>query len=242
MGTLFLLFMTRNSNQNIEKHYFEMFRQVYPLPSGAVTHGDKPDIIIEGQKLIGIEMTNFYLEEGSLSASEQVQRKLREKIVSDAQKLYQNDNERNFEITFGFDKANPIRDKKKLEKKLVDLAKRIEDLGTGSISRDNFRTIPELFHVYLNANEYQDARWRVVTVYDGQVMSRDRLLKIVRAKEKKANRYKKCDAYWLLVVVDFFDRAQDQEIRVVDLGKIESDIFEKIIVFKTVFGEVLEVI
>jgi hypothetical protein len=139
--------MTRISNQDIERHYFEMFRKDYPLPPGSVTYGDSPDIIIEGHRRIGIEMTNFFLEEGSLPESEQAQRKSRERIVSDAQQAYQAQTGRKIEITFGFDKANPIRDKKRLVGKLVELAKHIEKWESGEITRDTFSAIPELSFV-----------------------------------------------------------------------------------------------
>ena len=72
-------------------------------------------------------------------------------------------------------------------------------------------------------------------------MSRDRLLQIVRYKEEKAKEYQKCDAYWLLIVVDFFDPAQDQEIPSIGFDKIETEIFEKVIVYKTAYEETLEV-
>jgi len=232
--------MNRISNQDIERHYFEMFRKDYPLPPGTVTYGDSPDIIIEGPRRIGIEMTNFFLEDGSLPESEQAQRKSRERIVSEAQQVYQSRNGRKIEITFGFDKANPIRDQKKLVGKLVELAKHIEKWESGEIIRDTFSAIPELSFVYLNAKEYKDARWRVVQVYDVPVISRDGLLDIVRDKEVRANKYKKCDAYWLLVVVDFINSAQDQEIQIDGFDKIQTEIFEKVIVYKTLFRHILE--
>lgn len=72
--------------------------------------------------------------------------------------------------------------------------------------------ISELCFVYLNTEEYEDAKWRVMQVYDVPMMSRDRLVEIVRDKEVRARKYKKCDAYWLIVVVDFINPAQDQEI------------------------------
>jgi len=37
------------------------------------------------------------------------------------------------------------------------------------------------------------------------------LTDIVRDKEVRARKYKKCDAYWLLVIVDSVNPAQDQE-------------------------------
>ena len=53
--------------------------------------------------------------------------------------------------------------------------------------------------------------------------------------------YCKCDAYWLLVVVDFIDPAQEQEIRVDDLGNVRSEIFEKIIIYRTGFNHILDI-
>ncbi|MDO9580437.1 MAG: hypothetical protein Q7J06_07705, partial [Bacteroidales bacterium] len=203
--------------------------------------GDKPDVILKDERKIGIEITNFFLEKGELPESEQIQRKAREKVVSKAQRIYQMENKKKIELTIGFDKEKPIRDQKNLVQKIVELAKRIEEGETGEIRRDIFRKIPEISFVYLNAKEYEDAKWRVVQVYSGRIMSRDRLIEIVRAKEVQSRQYKKCDAYYLLVVVDFIDAAQDQEIQIDGFERIRSEIFEKIIVYKTLFGHVLEV-
>jgi hypothetical protein len=232
--------MSKPSNQDIEKYYFEMFRTHYPLPPGTITYKDAPDVILDGVRKIGIEITNFFLEDGSLSESEQTQKGLREKIVSSAQQTYHAENGRNFEITFGFDKANPIRNPKTFIANIVQLAKSIEGNETGQVRKDVFKAIPELSFVYMNTREYTDARWRVVQVYNVPVMSRDRLVEIVRSKEQRANQYEKCDAYWLLVVVDFMNFAQDQEIRIDSFDKIQTDVFEKVIVYKTLFGHVLE--
>jgi hypothetical protein len=232
--------MTKITNQDRERHYFERFRKVYSLPQGSICYSDRPDIIIKGREWTGVEVTDFYIEEGSLPESEQAQITFRDRVVSNAQKIYQNDNGKNIHITFGFNKANPIREKKKLEMKLVDLAKHIESQETRTIPLETFRTIPELSFVYLN-KEYQNGRWRVQQVYRGSNMSRDRLLQIVRYKEEKAKEYQKCDAYWLLIVVDFFDPAQDQEIPGAGFDKIETEIFEKVIVYKTAYEKTLEV-
>jgi len=217
-----------------------MFRQNYPLPPGEVKQGDKPDFIIDGPRKIGIEMTNLYLEDGASPESEQVQRTIRESVVSNAERLYLNNGGKNIAIAFSFDKTKPIRDRRKLEKRLAEYAKSIENRGKGGMSKETFKTIPELSYVYLNPKEYVGARWQVTQVYEGQMMSRDRLLEIVKTKEKLANQYTKCDGYWLLVVVDFMDRAQDQEIQVEDFGEVKSRKFEKIFVYKTVFEHIFQ--
>jgi hypothetical protein len=51
--------MALKSNQKIERHYFELFRRIYPLPIGQVKYGDKPDVIINGPTRVGIEVNQF---------------------------------------------------------------------------------------------------------------------------------------------------------------------------------------
>ncbi len=232
--------MAKRSNQEIEKYYFGMFRRDYQLPEGMIVHGDKPDVILEGKRKIGIEITNFFLESGALSESEQVQRKAREAVVSEAQKIYLANGGKSIELSFSFDKLSPIRDKRKLTKEIAAVAKNIDGLKTGEIRKDSFKNIPELSLVYLNAKEYEDPKWRVVQCYSGQLMSVEKLRTIVSTKEAQSKFYEQCDAYWLIVVVDFIDRAQDQEIQINGIEKIDSSVFEKVIVYKTHFGHVLE--
>ncbi|NUO08688.1 MAG: hypothetical protein HUU08_08430 [Candidatus Brocadia sp.] len=232
--------MRKASNQDFERHYFEMFRKDYLLPQGTITYGDRPDVILHSDKKIGVEITNFYHEKGHLAESEQAQRKLREKVISESQRIYQMENGKKIELTFGFEKANPIQDKKKLVKKILELVRHIDEWKTGKIRKEIFKHIPELSFVYLNAEEYDDAKWRVMQVNDVPIMSRDRLIDIVRDKEKRSREYRKCDDYWLLVVVDFINPAQDQEIQIEGFEKIQSEIFEKIIIYKTLFGHVVE--
>jgi hypothetical protein len=71
-------------------------------------------------------------------------------------------------------------------------------------------------------------------------MSTEGLMEIIREKEVKARHYTKCAAYWLLVVVDFLDAAQEQDIRIDGLT-VESDIFTNIIVYKPRFEHIVEI-
>lgn len=232
--------MVRRSNQEIERYYFDMFRRDYQLPEGTIFHGDKPDVILEGKRKIGIEITNFFLENGARPESEQVQQRAREAAVSKAQQLYRANGGKRIEFSFSFDKNVPIRDQAKLANRIATLAKNIDALKTGSIRKDAIKDIPELSFVYLNAKEYEDPQWRVTQCYSGQLMSVEKLRAIVKDKEDQSGGYQHCDAYWLVVVVDFIDRAQDQEIQIDNFEKIASTVFEKVIVYKTHFGHVLE--
>jgi hypothetical protein len=62
-------------------------------------------------------------------------------------------------------------------------------------------------------------------------MSLPGLEEMVGGKEGKAGLCTKCDTYWLLIIVDWADRAQDQEIRIDGL-KVSSNVSEKIIIYK----------
>ena len=94
-------------------------------------------------------------------------------------------------------------------------------------------------HIYMHEN-VKTLDGRLKKVYDVPLMSIEGLKKVIKEKEEKSKEYRKCDAYWLLVVVDFMDSAQDQEIQIDNFEEMASDIFEKIIVYKTIFGHVLE--
>lgn len=80
--------MSKKSNQDIEQHYFNMFSRDYDLPEGEIIFDDKPDVILQGKRKIGIEITNFYLKSGKLPESEQRQREVRKKVVRKAQGSY----------------------------------------------------------------------------------------------------------------------------------------------------------
>jgi hypothetical protein len=230
--------MAAKSNQEIERHYFELFRRIYPLPSGQLKYGDKPDVIIEGERKLGIEVTNFFLERGELPESEQNQRKIREDVLKKAHRKYKEE-KGTYEISFSFNKEQPIKRSKILIPKIVKLINKLEASRTGGFPKPFLEDIPELDFVYINPNLYTDPEWRMTQLHDGQIMSISRLSEIVREKENKAMNYRKCDAYWLLVVIDFADSAQDQEIQI-DGVELRSDVYEKIIVYKTVSNHMLE--
>lgn len=99
----------------------------------------------------------------------------------------------------------------------------------------------KLFHI-LFANIVDSLKgWGLRPHAPPLTMSGDLLrLNIVKDKERRSEKYKKCDAYWLLVVVDFVNPAQDQEIQIDTFEKVETAVFERVIVYKTQFGHVLE--
>lgn len=235
--------MTKKTSQEIERHYFEQFSRTYALPVGHVEYADKPDIRLNGERTIGVEITGFYLRSGQRLDSEQQQRLLRQGVVADAQALYLDAGGRKIELTFNFDIKHPITlaRRKALPKALANWLGQVDSRPSGQIARSLYQaSMPEFSFIHLNATEYEGPVWRIAQPNGVGLMSGSALEDIVRGKETKSAEYAKCDAYWLLVVVDWIDPAQEQEIRVDDI-KISSSIFEKIIVYKPHFEHIVEV-
>jgi hypothetical protein len=232
----------RKTSTEIERHYFERFRKAYTLPVGTVTYGDKPDVTLTGERTIGIEITRFYLQSGRAPHSEQRQRPLRNAVVSEAQALYRAKAGKRIELTIAFDPAKPITSlrKRRLPVELAALAKRVDNSrASGEVDRRQFSATPEISSVYLNVQEYADAKWRLIGSYTVGLMSQADLETIIREKEARSAQYHPRDAYWLLVVVEPMDAAQEQEIRIDGLS-VASAVFDKIIIYKPAFEHIVE--
>jgi hypothetical protein len=235
--------MPKPSNKQIERHYFDAFRKVYTLPEGVLEHRDKPDAIISGPRKIGIEITNFFLENGELTQSEQKQKPLRKTVVDKAYAIHRAQGGGPYGVTFQFDKSHPIESRKtnSLAKHLAEFVGTHVGRISGPIDRRLFRNeLPQIADIYLSAPNFPDTQWRIAQVYNVGLTNKDAIEAIVQSKAVKASEYEMCDAYWLLIVVDGMDSAQDQEIRLDNLN-ICSHGFEKVILFHT-FGYVTEAI
>lgn len=229
------------SQQEVERRYFGIFADVYAVPAGRVEYKDKPDIRIHGENLLGIELASLYRRSGSETSSEQVQRNWREKTLATAQSRHIKSGGKQIELTVSFNARRAIADIETVAERLSDLATRIDGLPSGPISRDAFSSIPEVSFVYLNARHYEDTKWRAVQVHELPDLSMQRLGEMIRQKEALLSSYSRCDRYWLLLVVDFLDPAQDQRL-VWPSGEapLRSD-FEKVLVYRPYYDEVFEV-
>jgi hypothetical protein len=166
---------------------------------------------------------------------------LREGIVADAHTIYRAAGGGDIGLVVGFNLASPVvaKTRQSLAARLATFAKAIETRASGEAARSLFHDVmPELDYIYLIAN-HPGAVWRVQQVYGVNAMSAERLETIIRAKEAKATSYRSCDALWLLVVVGWIDPAQEQEIRIDGLS-IQSEVFDKIIIYKPNFEHIVE--
>ena len=233
--------MSRPSNRELEQYYFDQFRLHFPLPNGEIEYSDKPDVVIHGERTLGIEIANLYLTDGADPNSEQVQRKRREAVVRDAQKCHSLAGGKKIELTVSFDPARPITNTQEVADSLATVAHSIEHLPAGVIPRRYFSQVPHLNFVYHNPTEYPASLWRVSQVFSVPNLSVDRVAQLVTTKQQLLANYEQCDAYWLLLVVDFMDRAQDQEIAwPVECSSLITS-YERVIIYKPQFSRWIEV-
>jgi hypothetical protein len=228
-----------NKKRSKEHNDFELFSRDFALPNGEIEYSDRPDVILRGDRTIGIEITDFYLKSGHLSASEPKQRRKRDDVVSTAQRLYREQSGTDVGFSFGFDKNRPIKNVQTVARNIAELAKVLSHEQPGVVLRERYRHIPELSYWYKIEPPNDGAAWRVDQLHSLEIMPIARLKSIVADKEATAKGYQRCDALWLLVVVDFFDRAQDCQLS--DREAVATDVFEKILVYKPVFHEIVEI-
>ena len=236
-----MLHMSQPSNQTIERYYFDLFKSHYDLPNGELVFTDKPDVIIRGSQTLGIEIANLYILSGSEASCEQVQNRRRLQTLDRAQILYRASGGRNIELRVDFDPQHPILDIENLAKKLADVAHLAESTVSDQVDPQLLTQIPQVRFLYFNTIEYVDAMWRLVQCHSIPSLSIDHLRLIVSEKKKKLQSYQKCDTYWLLLVVDMMNPAQEQSIDWPSGETIDESGFERVLIYKTHFSEVVQI-
>ena len=233
--------MHHASNQALERHYFEQFRDHFALPAGDVEYTDRPDVIVRGDRKLGIEIASLYLVDGSDPKSEQAQRHRRDAVLNQARDLYLALGGKEMDLTVSFDPERPITNTKGVASALAGAAASIEKSPAGQVRRSLFAHIPEVFQVFHHPAEHDSAAWRATQGFAVPGLSLARVESVATAKQEKLAQYQPCDAYWLLLVVDFIDPAQDQEIQWPDQDPQFASAFEKIIIYKPQVAEWIEV-
>ncbi|MBB6582876.1 hypothetical protein HXP36_14200 [Ralstonia solanacearum] len=94
--------------------------------------------------------------------------------------------------------------------------------------------------MYLSG-EYAKPRWRVQQGYRVPMLQVDRVREIVTEKIEKAKTYQPCDALWLVITVDFWNPAQDQEIEWPKDERIDCGPYERVFLHKPAYRRVVEV-
>lgn len=232
------------SHHKIERYYFDKFQDNYQLPEGKIEYSDKPDVIIHGDNLLGIEIVNLYISPRDDDASEQVQHPRRLKILERAQTQYFADRAKRFELSADFNPYKPISFSEidQIAQELAKLAQCMNNKPSGLISRRSFMHIPQLRSVYINTNEYLYPKWKLMQCHKGAPpLSFERLREEVMFKNEKVKSYQPCDVYWLLIIVDVWNRGQDQEIVGLEDIQLCKVNFERVLLYRPPLTQVVEI-
>lgn len=232
--------MVRATAHEIEYHYFEQFRRDYELPAVVVEYADAPDVRLKGDKYIGVEMARLYVKDGTDPSSEQVQTSRRDQVLSLAREIRSQEGGRSIELFVDFDPAKPITDVPASARRLALLAKEIEG-DPITLVGDLSGNAEGLRFVYHSGVEHPAMRWRSLQVFNVPNLDPSRITAMVAEKTKKASKYAPCDEYWLLLVIDFFDPAQDQEIVLPQSFRLDPNPFQRVLLYKPQFGQVMEI-
>ncbi|MFM0157754.1 hypothetical protein [Paraburkholderia sediminicola] len=226
--------------QQEELRLFQSFRNDYALPAGTIEHADKPDVLIHGDRTLGIELTTLYIVDGQDAASEQRQTKPREHVVARAQELHVEAGGRPIELAIGFDPRFPITDVEGLARSIAEVAAYVQRGEPGQVEEATYDQLCYLNFIYFSG-EWANPRWFVQQSYSVPILQVNRVREVVADKIEKAKEYRPCDAYWLVITVDFWDPAQDQDIewptgQIVDCGP-----FERVFLHKPAYRRVIEI-
>ena len=232
----------RPTHGRIERHYFKRFATAYPLPDGQIEFGDRPDVILRASRTIGIEITRLFSADGQAPASEQRQRQLRRSVITRAEAEYRRRRAVPRIVSVGFEVIGAGRSQS-LARDLAAFVAGLGEKATGEIGRSAFAAaLPEVSFLYLVPVPDGAAGWRESKVHSPGLTDPDRLLAAVAEKEAKAGGYEPCDAYWLLVVADAMDPAQEQEIRLDSWTPWRSGVYERGFLFEPLFGRVVSIL
>jgi len=228
--------------QKPKQDYFELFLRQSGLRFTSIEYGTSPDVIARADIAIGVEITNYYLEQGPNPESEYAQRIARQSAIERARRFYLKNNGRRVEFSFEFDRTRPIQDSNSVVNGLVALAQRTETLEPGFISEselDYRDLVPGLQYVSVGAQECDNPQWRDYSPYPTPPVSLKMLADIVSDKEGRAALYRPCDVYWLLFIVDLSDANLDDELKRGRINLIWSKVFQRIIIYNVRTGDII---
>ncbi|WP_226383451.1 hypothetical protein [Burkholderia mayonis] len=226
-----------------EWRLFQSFRNDYPELIGDAEPSECPDILVRNDRLIGVEMTELHIVAGEELASERRQKIPRERVVTRAQKLHDNAGGRPIELSITFDTAHPLKNSAEVEASAIaiaEVASHVQLGPPGLVDALTFEHLDCVSWMYLSG-EWANPKWQVLQSYSVPVLQVDRVRRAIADKTEKAKKYQQCDAYWLLITVDFWDPSQDQGVDWPGGEVLEFGPYERIFLYKSTYRRVVEI-
>ena len=166
----------------------------------------------------------------------------RKNVLEIAQKNFLKGNINTYEFNFNFDSNYPIHNVTRATSKLSDGIEKFlkEEINKQKVSEIfTLDACPEILNIHSNFKKYHDPKWNLVQVYDVPNIDISNLSFLISQKKEKLNNYKVCDEQWLLIIIEFWDPAQDQHFSLKG-GEFIASPFDKIIIFKPATLDLIE--
>lgn len=229
-----------------EESILTRFRNLYEyFPNGKTTQPDKPDFIVDGELIIGIEVTQVFKDQDSpkgslIRAKDSFQRHLLSNIVFDLNStdfpkciiaIHLND-----EV---FSKSLNAREISKLCFAVI-LTKQIEIYGNGYYNFENEGELPDIIEGYsigifdgIQKTEFIETGGAV-----GLQLTNEHIQFVLNKKEKAKKHFQKCDSYWLLIKegsgeADYFG------VSIINNSTLETT-FDKVFLLRQRNSEIVE--
>ena len=228
-----------------EKEIFQSYLSISGLDAFSIEFGDKPDVIFVDSKerKVGLEISRLDpYAASSLAGTPSARRAVRENIVRGAFESYVKDFAREqfyLGVTFSDDfEISSAMHSKNFLKKIVGALKADDSWQSMFLDPTQSFGIEMLqFRRFTGGGN----NWETLQSYSVGAIDVAGLRERVRRKSDKSKYYKSVDALWLLLYVDFWVSEADQEIILPANFSIEPSAFERVILFKPAFHQIVEV-
>ncbi|PLZ00836.1 hypothetical protein CY652_19095 [Burkholderia sp. WAC0059] len=110
----------------------------------------------------------------------------------------------------------------------------------GHVEQATYDHLDCLDYMYFSG-EWAKPRWFVQQSYSVPMLQVNRVREIVADKIAKAKEYRSCDIYWLVITVDFWNPAQDQDIEWPVGETIDYGPFDRVFLHKPAYQRVIQV-
>ena len=231
--------MTRSDKKLRERSLYDHFASLVEIPEGPLDFdGESPDFVIHGDRTRGVEITELHVADGELSWQRQAPR--RKEALRRAQAQYVAASGPAFDFNFDFKPLPATVSLDELARQALAAATASVNGTSGLISSDLLEPTPLVRWLYRPEPLYVDPRWHDMPCHSVPFLDPSNVQRVVNAKGEKLLSYRRCDRHWLVIGVDFWNPAQDQELAWPVETALDLCGFDRVFIVKTHHGVYLE--
>jgi hypothetical protein len=231
--------MTRPEKKQRERLLFNHFASLVEIPAGQLDEGgESPDFVIHGDVTLGIEVTELHVKDGELSWQRQAPR--RAEALRRAGAQYVAAGGPAFDFNFDFNPLPAAISIDEIARQALTAATASANGASGEMSWDLLESTPLVRWLYRPALTYAEPRWNDMPCHAVPFLDPVNVQRVVNAKGQKLASYRKCDLQWLVIGVDFWNPAQDQELTWPADEGLNLCGFDRVFIVKTLHKAYLE--